>query len=253
MTRVSPRAISPRRRSNPLDVHGLAEAVAQGLLHQGVVVQDLASAGDVLDAGEHRGQKVVGQDALELGPDLARWRRSSGNTRRRTGVPYSLRPTTPRDAGHRGTALRWSSVAIWRPVITAAQKWPVAIPAATASALRDTGEGALARGPPRRAPAGDPLPCPCPMRSTRSPREIQRASCFKRPRRPQRFSRDPKWLGGEIGITMMLHTWGQNLSQHLHVHCVLSGGALTPHGRWIPAKRGFLFPVRALSVVFRRK
>ena len=52
---------------------------------------------------------------------------------------------------------------------------------------------------------------------------------------------------------MVLHTWGQNLSQHLHVHCVVSGGALAPDGRWIPAKRGFLFPVRALSVVFRAK
>ena len=69
----------------------------------------------------------------------------------------------------------------------------------------------------------------------------------------QTFGRDPKWLGGEIGITMVLHTWGQNLSQHLHVHCVVSGGALAPDGRWIPAKRGFLFPVRALSVVFRAK
>ncbi|MCA1853061.1 MAG: IS91 family transposase [Beggiatoa sp.] len=69
----------------------------------------------------------------------------------------------------------------------------------------------------------------------------------------QSFGRDPKWLGGEIGITMVLHTWGQNLSQHLHVHCVVSGGALAPDGRWIPAKRGFLFPVRALSVVFRAK
>ena len=67
------------------------------------------------------------------------------------------------------------------------------------------------------------------------------------------FGRDPKWLGGEIGITMVFHTWGQNLSQHLHVHCVVSGGALAPEGRWIPAKRGFLFPVRALSVVFRAK
>jgi hypothetical protein len=56
----------------------------------------------------------------------------------------------------------------------------------------------------------------------------------------QIFGRDPQWLGGEIGITMVLHTWGQNLSQHLHVHCVVSGGALTPDGRWIPAKRGFL-------------
>ena len=52
---------------------------------------------------------------------------------------------------------------------------------------------------------------------------------------------------------MVLHTWGQNLSQHLHVHCVVSGGALASEGRWIPAKRGFLFPVRALSVVFRGK
>lgn len=69
----------------------------------------------------------------------------------------------------------------------------------------------------------------------------------------QTFGRDPKCLGGEIGITMVLHTWGQNLSQHLHVHCVVSGGALAPDGRWIPAKRGFLFPVRALSVVFRAK
>ena len=69
----------------------------------------------------------------------------------------------------------------------------------------------------------------------------------------QSFGRDPKWLGGEIGITMVLHTWGQNLSQHLHVHCVVSGGALAPEGRWIPAKRGFLFPVRGLSVVFRAK
>jgi hypothetical protein len=69
----------------------------------------------------------------------------------------------------------------------------------------------------------------------------------------QSFGRDPKWLGGEIGITTVLHTWGQNLSQHLHAHCVVSGGALAPDGRWIPAKRGFLFPVRALSVVFRAK
>ena len=69
----------------------------------------------------------------------------------------------------------------------------------------------------------------------------------------QTFGRDPKWLRGEIGITMVLHTWGQNLSQHLHVHCVVSGGTLAPEGRWIPAKRGFLFPVRALSIVFRGK
>jgi hypothetical protein len=68
----------------------------------------------------------------------------------------------------------------------------------------------------------------------------------------QAFGRDPKWLGGELGFTMVLHTWGQNLGQHIHVHCVVTGGALSPDGeRWIPSKKGFLFPVRALSRVFR--
>jgi hypothetical protein len=70
----------------------------------------------------------------------------------------------------------------------------------------------------------------------------------------QAFARDPKHLGGELGITAVLHTWGQNLSQHIHLHCVVTGGALAPDGsRWIAARRGFLFPVRALSKVFRGK
>jgi len=70
----------------------------------------------------------------------------------------------------------------------------------------------------------------------------------------QAFGRDPKWLGGELGITLVLHTWGQNLNQHPHGHCLVTGGALSPDGeRWIAAKRGFLFPVRALSKVFRGK
>ena len=64
------------------------------------------------------------------------------------------------------------------------------------------------------------------------------------------FGHNPRWLGGELGITMVLHTWGQRLDQHIHVHCVVTGGALSPDGeRWIPAKPGFLFPVRALSAV----
>jgi len=67
-----------------------------------------------------------------------------------------------------------------------------------------------------------------------------------------RFGRDPRHLGGELGVTAVLHTWGQNLSQHLHVHCVVTGGALSPDGaRWIRARAGFLFPVRALSKLFR--
>jgi hypothetical protein len=68
------------------------------------------------------------------------------------------------------------------------------------------------------------------------------------------FAADPKHLGGELGITAVLHTWGQNLSQHIHLHCVVTGGALAPDGsHWIPARPGFLFSVRALSKVFRGK
>jgi Putative transposase len=67
-----------------------------------------------------------------------------------------------------------------------------------------------------------------------------------------RFCRDPRHLGGQLGITAVLHTWGQTLTQHLHVHCVVTGGALAPDGsRWIAARPGFLFPVRALAQVFR--
>ena len=68
------------------------------------------------------------------------------------------------------------------------------------------------------------------------------------------FGRDPRHLGGTIGITAILHTWGQTLSQHLHLHCLVTGGALAPdRSRWIAARPGFLFPVRALSLVFRGK
>ena len=67
-----------------------------------------------------------------------------------------------------------------------------------------------------------------------------------------RFGRDPRHLGGELGITAVLHTWGQALTQHLHVHCVVTGGALAADGsRWLAARPGFLFPVRALAQVFR--
>ena len=68
------------------------------------------------------------------------------------------------------------------------------------------------------------------------------------------FGADPRHLGGEIGGIAILHTWGQTLEQHLHLHCVVPGGALAPdRTTWLPAKRGFLFPVRALARVFRGK
>lgn len=69
------------------------------------------------------------------------------------------------------------------------------------------------------------------------------------------FGRDPKWLGGELGFFGVLHTWGQTLWQHPHVHFIVAGGALAQDGRWIsPRYSGkFLFPVKALSKVFRGK
>jgi Putative transposase/Transposase zinc-binding domain len=61
-------------------------------------------------------------------------------------------------------------------------------------------------------------------------------------------------LGGQIGCTMVLHTWDQTLGAHFHVHCLLAAGALAANGvRWIEADPRFLFPVRALSTVFRGK
>lgn len=70
----------------------------------------------------------------------------------------------------------------------------------------------------------------------------------------QAFARDPKHLGAELGMTAVLHTWGQNLSQHIHLHCLVGAGGLSLDGqRWIGSRKGFLFPVRALSRVFRGK
>jgi Putative transposase len=61
-------------------------------------------------------------------------------------------------------------------------------------------------------------------------------------------------LGGQIGCTMVLHTWDQTLGAHFHVHCVIAAGALASTGeRWMEADSRFLFPVRALSTVFRGK
>lgn len=70
----------------------------------------------------------------------------------------------------------------------------------------------------------------------------------------QVFARDEKHLGGATGATMVLHTWGQNLGLHPHVHAIVPGGGLTGDGKWQKARSRsdrFLFPVKALSRVFR--
>jgi len=64
---------------------------------------------------------------------------------------------------------------------------------------------------------------------------------------------DPKRLGVEIGFFAVLHSWGQNLHFHPHLHCVVPGGGLSPDvQRWICGRRHFLLPVRVLSALFRR-
>ena len=64
---------------------------------------------------------------------------------------------------------------------------------------------------------------------------------------------DPRHLGAEIGFLAVLHTWGQNLHHHPHVHCVVPGGGPSLDGtRWVPARPGFFLPVRVLSALFRR-
>ena len=64
---------------------------------------------------------------------------------------------------------------------------------------------------------------------------------------------DPKHLGAAIGLTAVLHTWGQNLDHHPHVHCIVPGGGISPDGeRWIRCRPSFFLPVRVLSRLFRR-
>lgn len=67
------------------------------------------------------------------------------------------------------------------------------------------------------------------------------------------FAANPRWLGGTPAFTLVLHTWKQDLGRHVHVHALVAGGALTATGEWVKATRGFLFPVQALSKVFRGK
>lgn len=70
----------------------------------------------------------------------------------------------------------------------------------------------------------------------------------------QQLAQDPRFVGGQIGIVGVLHTWGRNLAYHPHVHYLVPAGALAADGStWRPARRNFLVPVRALSKIFRAK
>ena len=65
---------------------------------------------------------------------------------------------------------------------------------------------------------------------------------------------DPRHLGAQVGVTLVLHTWGSALTHHPHVHGIVPGGGLSPDGqRWVACKPGFFLPVRVLSRLFRRR
>ena len=70
------------------------------------------------------------------------------------------------------------------------------------------------------------------------------------------LGRDPRRLGGRLGITAVLHTWTRTLTFHPHLHCIVTGGGLAPDGtRWIsaPCRSRFLFPVKVVARLFRGK
>ncbi len=78
----------------------------------------------------------------------------------------------------------------------------------------------------------------------------------------QGFGNNPKFLGAQTGMIAILHTWGQNLSLHPHLHCIVPGGGLSKSGKWQPTKQQgktgcrrarYLFPVKAMSKVFRAR
>jgi len=67
------------------------------------------------------------------------------------------------------------------------------------------------------------------------------------------LANNPKYLGATVGMIGILHTWGQNLMGHPHLHCIVTGGGLSSNGTWKPCRRGFFLPVRVMSALFRGK
>jgi len=66
------------------------------------------------------------------------------------------------------------------------------------------------------------------------------------------LARDPKYLGATVGVLAVLHTWGRSLGYHTHVHCIVTGGGLSPdRQKWLWARGGYLVSVKALSKMFR--
>lgn len=67
------------------------------------------------------------------------------------------------------------------------------------------------------------------------------------------LSKDKKYLGAKIGFTSVLHTWGQNLSLHPHIHMIVPGGGIDANGKWKNSKKKFFLPVKVVSKLFKGK
>jgi hypothetical protein len=68
------------------------------------------------------------------------------------------------------------------------------------------------------------------------------------------LGKDKRWLGGTIGGITVLHTWGQNLMDHPHIHCIIPGGGIREDGKkWVCFRDNFIFPVKVISRLFRGK
>ena len=66
-----------------------------------------------------------------------------------------------------------------------------------------------------------------------------------------KLAADPRYVGGQIGILAVLHTWTRTMEYHPHAHCLVPGGGVSPDGSWVPSRPDYLVPVRALSKMFR--
>ena len=125
--------------------------------------------------------------------------------------------------------------------------------------MPDPSQGSVAGGTATGVVAGAVLPCrvhtaafiALPGRAARD--AALRIAIPQRGRHAHHLRRQPALAGGTPAFSLVLHTWKQDLGRHLHVHALVAGGALTAAGEWVRPRRGFLFPVKALSKVFRGK
>jgi hypothetical protein len=128
--------------------------------------------------------------------------------------------------------------------------------------MRFAGAGPLAASAARRTVARPLLPCRVhlarPDRRPRPPEQEHKKTIYDLLFRISTetllaIARDPRHLGAEIGFFGILHTWGQNLLHHPHIHYVVPGGGIGPdHDRWVACLPGFFLSVRVLSAYFRR-